>query len=339
MSGSGKQILVVAPAWVGDMVMSQVIYKALKRKAPDCEIDVLAPAATITLAARMPEIREAILIDQRHGQLGFGHRRKLGLELRGKGYGRCIVTPNSFKSALVPFFAGIPRRTGFLGEYRYVLLNDPRMLDKRRLPRLVDRFLFLVDESHALSSSSAEHSPRLVADRDNACAFVEKHGLEKKDRVLGLCPGAEFGDAKKWPEESYAAVAAHALAEGVAVWIFGGPADRQTGERIAAIAGEGCVNLAGETTLVEAIDLLSLCDDVVTNDSGLMHVAAAVGAKVVAVYGSTSPDFTPPLNESARIVRTGISCSPCFKRACPLGHKKCLVDLPPADVIDRLAAR
>lgn len=329
------QILVVAPAWVGDMVMSQVIHKALKRVSPECEIDVLAPAGTLPLAGRMPEVREAVLIRRKHGQLGLGYRQRLGLDLRCRGYDRCIVTPNSFKSALVPYFADIPVRTGFLGEYRYLLLNDLRTLDVKRLPRLVDRFLSLAGKSGA--PQVEEQWPSLVTCPANAARFLESHGLETDRKVLGLCPGAAFGDAKRWPEANFAAIAKAALLAGWAVRILGGPADRQVGARIAALAGDGCVNLAGSTTLTEVVDLLAVCDEVVTNDSGLMHVAAAAGVKVTAVYGSTSPDFTPPLSRSARIVRTGIGCSPCFKRVCPLQHKKCLVDLPPADVLVQLS--
>ncbi len=314
------------------MVMSQVIYIRLKQLYPGCDIDVLAPAATIALAERMPEVRQAILIEQQHGQLGLGYRYRLGVQLRATAYDWCIVTPNSFKSALVPFFAEIPQRTGFLGEYRYVVLTDPRLLDPSRLPRMIDRFVSLTDRDGKLPDEIG--LPVLHADRENAKKYIENQSLTASGGVLGLCPGAEFGDAKKWPESSFAEVAKAAISAGRAVWIFGGPADAETGERIAELAGTGCVNLAGKTSLIEAIDLLAHCDDVVTNDSGLMHIAAAVGARITAVYGSTSPDFTPPLADSASVVRTGIECSPCFKRQCPLGHKNCLVELPASDVIN-----
>lgn len=321
MSKSGR-VLVVAPAWVGDMIMSQVIYSALREADEDMLLDVLAPKATLPLVKRMPEVSRGILIDQAHGQLGFGYRRRLGRTLAANQYDQAIVTPNSLKSSLVPFFAGIPRRTGFLGEYRYFLLNDIRLLDKKRLPLMTDRFMALVDRP-----GTERVAPRLTVDEDNQVSFLAEHRLSLESPVVGFCPGAEFGDAKKWPESHYAALARTLIAEGNQVWIFGSPADSETGDKIANDAGEGCINLAGKTSLLDAIDLIAACRAVVTNDSGLMHVAAAVGTRVVAVYGSTSPGFTPPLTDDAAIVSLGLSCSPCFKRDCPLGHKNCLNQL------------
>lgn len=325
------KILVVGPAWVGDMIMSQVIYSALRDDDPAVQIDVLAPKATLPLVARMPEVNLGIVIDQRHGQLGLRYRYSLGRFLAENHYDRAIITPNSLKSALVPFFAGIPRRTGFLGEYRYYLLNDIRMLDKARLPLMTDRFLALVDRT-----GDQLINPRLLVDEQNQQAFLTEHDLDPGGRVVGFCPGAEFGDAKKWPEKHYIELGQALLAAGRQVWIFGSPADRETGESIASALGDGARNLAGLTSIKDAIDLLALCDEVVTNDSGLMHVAAAVGTRVVAVYGSTSPGFTPPLIDDAAIVRLDLDCSPCFKRVCPLGHKDCLNRLGPDRVLAEL---
>ena len=329
-----KRILIVAPAWVGDMVMSQVIYTGLRRKyagAGSLLIDVLAPAATLPLVQRMAEVDRGILLDQRHGQAGFGYRMRLGRRLAENGYEQAIVIPNSMKSALTPFFAQIPQRTGFLGEYRYFLLNDVRLLDKKRLPAMTDRLLALTDLGR-----EALEPPRLLIDEENRARFLAEHGLATDRPVTGLCPGAEFGDAKKWPEAHYAALAQSLTAAGRHVWLFGSPADAATGAAIAAGVGAGCTNLAGKTSLLDAVDLLSLCDRVVTNDSGLMHIAAAVGARVVAIYGSTSPEFTPPLADAAALVRLGLDCSPCFRRECPLGHKNCLVQLTPDQVLGSL---
>lgn len=326
-TGQPQRVLVVGPAWVGDMVMSQVIYSGLRADNPDIEIDILAPRATLSLVQRMSEVNRGILIDQKHGQFGFGYRRALGSRLRENGYDLAIVTPNSLKSALVPFFADIPHRVGFLGEYRYFLLNDIRLLDKRRLPLMTDRFLALIDKS-----GKEMIRPKLLVDDTNQRRFIEENQLDTSRPLVGFCPGAEFGDAKKWPEEHYAELGRRIVDSGREVWILGSPADENTGQVIADAIGPGCVNLAGKTSLLDAIDLLALCDRVVTNDSGLMHVAAAVGAPVTAVYGSTSPGFTPPLSSDARIVSLGLDCSPCFKRQCPLGHKNCLNQLLPEQV-------
>ena len=306
------------------MVMSQVIYSGLRADNPDIEIDVLTPRATLSLVQRMPEVNRGILIDQRHGQFGFGYRRALGGKLAENRYDRAIVTPNSLKSALVPFFADIPRRVGFLGEYRYFLLNDIRLLDKRRLPLMTDRFLALIDKTRAQMIR-----PQLMVAQDNQTRFIRESGLDLSKPVVGFCPGAEFGDAKQWPESYFAELGRRLVAQGKQVWILGSPADEQTGAIISDGIGDGCTNLSGKTTLPDAIDLLALCESVVTNDSGLMHIAAAVGTPVTAIYGSTSPDFTPPLSDRAKIVRLGLDCSPCFKRECPLGHRNCLNRLSP----------
>lgn len=324
-----RRVLVVGPAWVGDMVMSQVIYSALRGQYPELYLDVLAPRATLSLVQRMPEVDRGILIDQQHGQLGFGYRRDLGRLLKENSYDQAIITPNSLKSALVPFFADIPQRTGFLGEYRYFLLNDIRLLDRKRLPLMTDRFLALTDKS-----GEDRVNPRLTTDQENLDSVLKELGLALDRPVIGFCPGAEFGAAKKWPESHFSELGRELITRGYQVWIFGGPADVATGDLIADETGSGCINLAGKTSLLDAIDLISICESVVTNDSGLMHIAAAVGTRVVAIYGSTSPGFTPPLADDARMISLDLSCSPCFKRECPLGHKKCLNDLGP----DRVSA-
>ncbi|MEK9823877.1 MAG: lipopolysaccharide heptosyltransferase II [Pseudomonadales bacterium] len=327
MSRESRRVLVVGPAWVGDMVMSQVIYSALRQSDPDVHIDVLAPRATLSLVSRMAEVNRGILINQGHGQLGLGYRHALGRKLAEERYDQAIITPNSLKSALVPCFAGIPRRTGFLGEYRYFLLNDIKFLNKKQLPLMTDRFMALVDRT-----GGELIQPRLMTDADTQEEVCEKLGLDSQAEIVGFCPGAEFGDAKKWPEAHFAALGRELVADGRQVWIFGSPADQSTGEKIKAAIGDGCSNLAGQTTLPEAIDLLSLCGHIVSNDSGLMHIAAAVGVPVTAVYGSTSPGFTPPLSDKANIVSLNLDCSPCFKRVCPLGHKDCLNRLTPDKV-------
>jgi heptosyltransferase-2 len=313
------------------MIMSQVIYSALREDYPDIDIDVLAPSATLSLVTRMPEVNRGILIDQTHGQVGLGYRFRLGAELEKNNYDWAIITPNSLKSALAPFAAGVALRTGFLGEYRYFLLNDIKLLDKPRLPLMTDRFLALVGKT-----SAEMISPRLGVDIESQSAFLTRHQLATDKPVIGFCPGAEFGDAKKWPEVHYGALAKQLISQGYRVWIFGSPADQATAEAIVSFAGQDCINLAGRTSILEAIDLLAICQSVVSNDSGLMHVAAAVGIRVVAIYGSTSPAFTPPISEEAHIVSLALDCSPCFKRTCPLGHKDCLNKLMPEQVLEQL---
>jgi len=331
---SNQALLVVGPAWVGDMVMAQSLFKVLRHQRPQAPIDVLAPAWTLPLLARMPEVRAGIEMPLGHGRLALGTRWRLGRRLRGR-YGQAIVLPNSWKSALVPWAARIPRRTGWRGEMRYGLLNDLRPLDKRRLTMTVQRFVALALPPNAPLGEIPR--PELVIEPDAVAAACRAHGLAyaSDEPLLALCPGAEYGPAKQWPANKYAELAAHHLARGWRVWLFGSEKDRPVCDNIAAQA-EGCRNLAGRTTLAEALDLLSLADAVVTNDSGLMHVAAALDRPLVALYGSSDPSFTPPLNPRHVILSRRLPCSPCFERRCPLGHLRCLEEITVSQVVDAL---
>lgn len=333
-----RRCLIVGPSWVGDMVMAQSLFKLLAARHPEMTIDVLAPAWSEPLLARMPEVRRAVAQPVGHGRLALGERYRLGRSLRAEGYDWAVVLPNSLKSALIPWFAGIPRRTGFVGEFRYGLLNDARRLDKSALPRTVQRFAALAVPPRAPVALEQLPLPRLTVDAEAGEAAVERLGLETGQPVLGLCPGAEYGPAKRWPAEYFAAVARHYRTLGWQSWVFGSERDREIAEAVCRDAGPGCVNLAGRTTLTEATDLMARCRAVVSNDSGLMHLAAALQRPLVAVYGSSDPGFTPPLAAAGavRIERLGLACSPCFERECPLGHLECLRGLHPERVVRAL---
>ena len=336
---STNAILVIGPAWVGDMVMAQVLFRLLKQHHPDCAIDVLAPAWSAPLLARMPEVRKSFDLPLKHGEFGFAARKQIGASLRGQ-YRQAILLPNSWKSALVPFFARIPQRTGWRGEMRYGLLNDIRTLDKDRYPLMIERFAALALPEHSPLPAKLPY-PSLHIDAAEREAALQKHSLQQDRPVLALCPGAEFGPAKRWPEKHYATVASERIAAGEQVWIFGSEKDAAVGETIRHLLPESlrgfCHNLAGKTALAEAIDLMSCASAVVSNDSGLMHIAAALNRPLVAVYGSSSPRFTPPLAHAVEVVRLGLDCSPCFKRECPLQHLHCLTQLHPESVVEALA--
>ena len=333
-----NRILIIGPSLVGDMVMAQTLFKCLKQRDPACEIDVLAPEWSRPILQRMPEVRQALSFPLGHGVLDIAARRKIGQGLRDQ-YDQSIVLPNSLKSALVPWFARIPKRTGWRGEMRYGLLNDIRVLDKKRYPLMIERFMALAGaEGEALPAIYPQPSlESSSADRDAALAAFN---LQLDRPVLALCPGAEFGDSKRWPAHYYAQVAEEKIRQGWQVWIFGSKNDHAVGESIIdeLIPGfkEEAYNLAGATQLGQAIDLLGCADAVVTNDSGLMHVAAALNRPLVAVYGSTSPQFTPPLADQVEVVRLGLECSPCFERTCRFGHNNCLRDLTPEHVVAAL---
>ncbi len=331
-------ILIIGPSWVGDMVMAQTLFVCLKRQYPDCQIDVLAPEWSRPLLERMPEVREALSFPLGHGALELATRRRIGQQLRGR-YDQAILLPNSLKSALVPYFAGIPKRTGWRGELRFGLLNDIRTLDKARYPLMIERFMALAYAPGA-DLPKPYPEPRLAIDPASREAALERFGLTLDRPVLALCPGAEFGEAKRWPAGHYAKVADARLRQGWQVWLFGSQKDASGGEEIREWVTPGLdddvYNLAGRTSLAEAIDLLSCASAVISNDSGLMHVAAALDRPLVAVYGSTSPGFTPPLASQVEVVRLGLECSPCFDRTCRFGHYDCLRLLQPSQVQEAL---
>jgi heptosyltransferase-2 len=334
---AGERILVVGPSWVGDMVMAQSLFKTLKARQPDCTIAVLAPAWSQPILARMVEVDETVALDIGHGEFGWRERRRVARSLRGR-FDRAIVLPRSWKSALVPFLARIPRRVGFTGEQRVVLLTERRKLDKSVLDQTVKRFVALgLGADEARQGDFALPRPRLEIDTDNLAALKAEHGLGARP-AIGMMPGAEYGPAKQWPLAHFRTLAERLIAEGFEVRILGGPKDMQAGERIAGGLAH-VYNLCGKTRLADAVDLLADCRQVITNDSGLMHVAAAVGTRVQALYGSSSPRYTPPLTDNAAIHTLALTCSPCFARSCPLGHTHCLTRLGPERVIQALQDR
>lgn len=307
-------ILVIGPRWVGDMVMAQCLFSALRELHPDAAIDVIAPAWAAPLVERMPEIRARIDAPFSRKKLELGARFRLGRALRGR-YGEAYVMQGSWKSALVPFFASIPTRVGHRREMRYGLIN-------RIIPLPAELKRKTARAFHTLAGGGAFRAPKLTVDTENQRALLERHGLAKGGFVA-LMPGAEFGPAKRWPSASYAGLARALMQRGLKVVLFGSKNDQPVTSEIAGLA-PGAIDLAGQTTLTDVIDLIAAAKVSVSNDSGLMHVAAAVGTPIVGVYGSTSPENTPPLSENRELVWLGLDCSPCHQKECPLGHLNCL---------------
>ena len=317
------------------MVMAQSLFITLKNARPDSQIEVLAPAWSLALLERMPEVDKAIAMPLLHGQFGFFDRIKLGKKLRSNHYDQAILLPNSWKSALIPFVANIPVRTGYMRECRWGLLNDVRWLDKNLLTMTVQRFVALgLPKTVALPPECP--IPRIVINEEQQNQVIEKFKLTCSEKILALCPGAEYGEAKRWPASYYAEVAKQKIAQGWQVWLFGSDKDKATAEQINQEVSGACIDFTGRTSLAEAVDLMSLVDVVVSNDSGLMHVAAALDKKIIALYGSSDPGFTPPLNNKAHVISLKLECSPCFKRECPLGHTRCLTDIKPEQVLDAI---
>jgi heptosyltransferase-2 len=326
-----QKILVIAPSWVGDCMLMQPMLHRLMQRHPGVRIDVLAPPWTEKLLRQMPEVSDVIVNPFPHGMFGLLARRRLGVQLRDIGYDQAIVLPNSWKSALVPFFARIPLRTGFIGESRHFLLNDARKLDKQRWPLMVERFAALAETAKS-DIARPLPSPTLQVNEAQRAAALDRHGLTLDKPVAVFCPGAEYGPAKRWPAHYYAELAQYLRAHGYTVWLIGSPKDREVADKIIALGNEPCRNLCGETDLAEAIALISCAELVVSNDSGLMHIAAALDRPMIAIFGSSSPQFTPPLSGQAQVLKLDIPCSPCFKRECPQGHFNCMLKLTPKDV-------
>jgi heptosyltransferase-2 len=323
MNADAKRILVVGPAWVGDMVMAQSLLITLMQRYPQALIDVVAPVWSKPLLARMPQVNAAFSLPVSHGKLQLRARWTLGKQLRSHHYTQAIVIPRSYKAALVPWFAKVPIRTGYKGESRYGVINDMRPLNKTLLKQTVQRYVALGLPAGAdLPPPVAE--PKLTVDSHNKNRLINELGLNANRKLVALLPGAEYGPSKRWPIERYRALAQRLSASDHPVWVLGSEKERSIGEQITAGCSADVVNLCGRTALEDVIDLLSLAKVAVSNDSGLMHVAAAVGCNIVAIYGSTTPEYTPPLTRKARILYENLDCSPCFKRQCPLGHTLCL---------------
>ncbi len=322
------KILVIGPSWVGDCMLMQPMLMRLKQRHPDCLIDVLAPSWTASLLHALPEVNEAIVNPFPHGELNISGRHQLGVDLRASQYDQAIVLPNSLKSALVPFFARIPLRTGFVGELRYGLLNDARKLDKKILPLMVERFAYLA-EARGESIPRPLSNPKLCVSDTQRETTLNKLGLTLSRPVAIFCPGAEYGPAKRWPIAYFAETAQRLHDAGYAVWLIGSNKDKEVAEKIVALGNPAVRNLCGSTDLSDAIALLSVAALVISNDSGLMHLTAALDRPLIALFGSSSPQFTPPLSAAAHVVKLDIKCSPCFKRECPLGHFNCMNHLTP----------
>jgi heptosyltransferase II len=317
------RILVVAPNWIGDALMAQPLLARLREQNPAAEVDVLAPEWVAPVVRRMPEVAAVVTVPFRHRALQLRARWKIGRELKARRYEEAIVLPNTWKSALVPFLAGIPLRTGYVGESRYGLLNR---LHRKTAAAMPLHYARLASEPGEEAQAPLSQ-PRLRAEPYEVEAARRRFGVQ--GRYVALCPGAEYGSAKRWP---YFGQLSRQLSERLQtqVVILGSANDREAARDVVGR------NLVGETTLDEAIALIAGADYVVSNDSGLMHVAAALERPQVALFGSSSPRHTPPLSPAARVLWLGVECSPCYQRVCPLGHFRCMREMTVETVLEEI---
>jgi heptosyltransferase-2 len=330
------KLLLVAPSWIGDMVMAQSLLRLLKSTQPALTIDVLAPTWSHPILAHMPEVSQAIPMPIGHGKLALLERYKIAKILAKNTYQQAIILPNSFKSALIPWLAKIPLRTGWRGEMRYGLINDIRILDKQRTPLMVERYLALgVKKDETMTWQ--DYRPTFQVKPDEVAASLTRYHLKADCPIVILCPGAQYGSSKCWPTKHYATVATECIKKGWQVGLMGGKGEALIAADINEKTNNQCVDLT-MTTLSEAVDLISSARSVVSNDSGLMHIAAALHRPLIALFGSSSPDFTPPLSFNAETLSLDLPCKPCFKRECPLQHHRCMEDISPKMVLTKILA-
>jgi heptosyltransferase-2 len=315
------QSLIIAPQWIGDAVMTEPLLRRLHARGERLTVGALPWVAPVYRA--MPQVDAVIEFPFRHGGLQFKARRALGKELQGR-FETAYVLPNSLKSALLPFLASIPRRVGYLGEARVGLLTH-RLKNPKDKPPMVAFYSALSGEE-----GLEQDRPKLALPPAQVDEVLRRQGLER-GRYVVMAPGAEFGPAKRWPHFGSLA----ALLEQPVV-LLGSAKEAELCEAIRAQAPARCRNLAGQTSLLDAFALIAGAGSVVSNDSGLMHVAAAFAVPQVALFGSSSPLHTPPLSAQAKVLwlkqdpdyQPPLDCAPCFQRECPLGHFRCLTDIP-----------
>ena len=336
-SGPGRNspILVVPYMWIGDFVRCHSVVKLLNARFPDRPVDMLATTLCAPLADYMPGLRQAIVADLPRRRLALSAQLALARRLEHEAYGSALIMPRTWKSALAPFLAGIPQRTGFAGEARFFLLNDVRF-GERTLPRMIDRCAALALPPDAKPPPQWP-LPELKVPRQEIEAWRKKRALEDIDRpVVAFAPGA-VGPAKRWPAESYAQLARRLAAEGLAVWVLGGPAEKALAAEI--VGNSSARDLTGPD-LRDAILALAAANAAVSNDSGLLHVAAALGTPAIGIFGPTSPWHWAPLNPLAGTVQAAekLPCQPCHKPVCRLVHHRCMRDIAPDQVFDQILA-
>jgi len=329
-TGGGSPILIVPYMWIGDFVRCHSVVTVLRQRFPERPVDLLATTLCAPLADYMPGLRQTITWDLPRSRLAIDQQRALAKRLTREGYGTALVMPRTWKAALAPFLAGIPERTGFFGEARFFLLNDLRF-GERKLPRMVDRCAMLALPRGA-ERPETWPQPKLKIAATKVAAWRNRRGLSEDGRpVVALAPGA-VGPSKRWPSGAYAALARRLVADGFAVWILGGPGEKSLA---AEIAGDTAVRDLTGDDLRDAILALAAASAAVSNDSGLLHVAAALGTPSIGIFGPTSPWHWAPLNPLAATIeiKSDLPCRPCHKPVCRLGHHRCMNDIGMEDVL------
>jgi heptosyltransferase II len=335
------RILIIAPNWIGDAVMSQPLLAAIKTSYPHAVIDVLATPWVAPVYRACSEVTELIEADLRHGQLQWGLRRALAAQIKKRDYASCYVLPNSLKSALIPWLANIPVRIGYQGELRRFLLTETKANSPKtqRIPMVEHYASLCASSSNRNATVPVPHLTPRASALESARTRLQAASIQT-DSLVVLCPGAEYGPSKRWPAAHFAALAQSILkaTPNASVVLLGSPSDRAIGDAIvSSSASQGRIfNWCGATSLDEAIAIIGMSSNLVSNDSGLMHIGAALQIPQVAIFGSSDPNHTPPNSVKATIISLHLQCSPCHQRVCPLGHLNCLNQISPERVFAAL---
>ncbi len=336
-----NKYLIIAPSWLGDLIMSQSLLKELKKQDPNCTIDVYAPKYTMPILDRMEEISGKLINPFDHGTFDLKERFKEGRKLAKNNYDTVIVLPNSLKSALIALFSKVKDRRGFKGESRYFILNNMRC-NKNDFPLMVQRYVALAFDKNIVKTAKdlPEFSyPKLTVNKPDEEKLKEL-GLDFSRPALVLGCGANYGPAKLWPVEYFAKISSLWIKQGGSVIGLGSKKDIPTVQQIFSNIEDEYkpffTDIAGKTNLTEALDIVGQCTAAVCNDSGLMHTVAAADIPQVCIFGSTSTNYTPPLSDKAICVESDEPCHPCFNRTCKYGHYNCLKKIAPEYVFEKL---
>lgn len=324
---SKARILVIAPNWIGDAVMAQPLLQLLKQRYPQHAIDVLAAAWVAPVLRAMPEVDSVLETPFKHGSLQLRERWRYARQLRQRAYVAAYILPNTLKFALIPWLAGIPKRIGYKGESRYGLINVMHH-DDPLAPRAMVPFYAALASAPASTVVTTIPRPSLSVAPAQIAKVLEQLGLLVEKPVIAFAPGAEFGNAKRWPTSHFAQLAIQILQmrPDTQIVLLGSPKDQAVCEEIRQLCPQ-VHHLAGKTSLDQAIALIASAATIVSNDSGLLHIASALNRPVIALYGPTDPDHAPPFSDIAYSLSLRLSCSPCKQRECPLGHQNCMQQL------------
>jgi heptosyltransferase-2 len=319
-----NRILVIAPNWIGDAVMAQPLLQLLKRDYPDAAIDVLAPAWVAPVLRAMVEVDAVLETPFKHGSLQLRERWRYAQILRQRGYAAAYVLPNTLKFALLPWMAGIKKRVGYKGESRYGFINVMHH-DSKPVPRAMVAFYAALAGAPVTDVVQSFPKPCLRISSAQKDTVLQEMGLSTLQPLICFAPGAEFGNAKRWPISHFAELArtilqAHPDAQ---IVLLGSPKDIEVCQQIQATC-PAVHQLAGKTRLDQALALIAASDAMVSNDSGLLHIASALNKPVIAIYGPTDPDHAPPFSDIAHSLSLRLACAPCKQRECPLGHHDCM---------------